>query len=218
MRNLSCRGLALGVIIYLSLPAQSQSFPDLRKEDIDACVEVLKLHGVLSRAQFQCGFTEYSSRLTDFAQGCAKRIPTSEMQQALRFGMNAFDRQEKDHGHAQVCKMAVDDIDRIQNEPQSTPPAAPKNDVVPWDPGQAIRNELLDRSIVQTQICLKDSLKLALRSGLRNRADLVDFVSKLCVAQSFVMGKQFGLTSNETANMLEALAYNELDRIIALGR
>jgi hypothetical protein len=53
---------------------------------------VLKLHGFLSRAQFECGFRSYSQQMTDFAVAAAAQMPSEKAVSALMAdGMKSFD-------------------------------------------------------------------------------------------------------------------------------
>src|SRR5271169_1991270 len=53
---------------------------------------VLKLHGFLSRAQFECGFRSYSQQMTDFAVAAAAQMPSEKTVSVLMAdGMKSFD-------------------------------------------------------------------------------------------------------------------------------
>jgi tetratricopeptide (TPR) repeat protein len=68
------------------------------------CGAMLQLQGFLSRAQFQCGFREYSTELLQAARGCAQKLSKAQVKSILASGMQAFDRNEKDRGHEQLCR------------------------------------------------------------------------------------------------------------------
>lgn len=53
---------------------------------------VLKLHGFLSRAQFECGFRSYSQQMTDFAVAAAAQMPSEKAVSVfVAEGMKSFD-------------------------------------------------------------------------------------------------------------------------------
>lgn len=69
------------------------------------CKKTMKLHGFLSRAQFQCGFRSYNNELIAGAAACRKKLKLNEsgFAELIRPGMELFDSNEKERGHKQVC-------------------------------------------------------------------------------------------------------------------
>ena len=68
------------------------------------CVNIIKTHGFLSRAQFQCGFKYYSNEMMQEAKACSQTLPEKESMELLKFGMQSFDRNEMERGHIQLCE------------------------------------------------------------------------------------------------------------------
>jgi CHAT domain-containing protein/tetratricopeptide (TPR) repeat protein len=83
-------------------PALAQA-PTLLPADFD-CAQLMKTHGFLSRAQFQCGFNDYSEDMMQTARICAKRLGESKVKAQLAGGMEVFDRNEQERGRVQLCK------------------------------------------------------------------------------------------------------------------
>jgi len=74
------------------------------------CEKLLKTHGFLTRAQFQCGFENYSSQLIEDARTCAQRLTDAELNKKLLAGMTLFDHEEKEKGHSQICTDVLRDF------------------------------------------------------------------------------------------------------------
>jgi hypothetical protein len=71
---------------------------------VEDCSKTIKLHGYLSRAQFQCGFNSYSEIMMSAAKRCAPQIGDAATQTELRSGMTLFDQEERQRGHAAECR------------------------------------------------------------------------------------------------------------------
>jgi hypothetical protein len=67
------------------------------------CNKTLRLHGFLSRAQFQCGFADYSEMMMSSAKRCFAEVGQAASNADLRSGMNLFDTKERAQGHAAEC-------------------------------------------------------------------------------------------------------------------
>jgi hypothetical protein len=76
------------------------------------CVETLRMHGFLSRAQFQCGFKHYSSDLMNEAKACAHDMGDAQMRQQLLTGAKLFDRRERERGHKRLCQEILRDFSK----------------------------------------------------------------------------------------------------------
>jgi len=85
---------------YLEPPALAQTTIQNDAE----CKRLLRAHGFLSRAQFQCDFREYSSEMLEAARSCAQRFSETAMQELIRGGMVLFDENEKEKGHKSLCE------------------------------------------------------------------------------------------------------------------
>jgi hypothetical protein len=91
---LSCLIISL---ISLSSTARAQ-------QSTDDCESILKAHGFLSRAQFQCGFRDYSEEMMQSAARCSRGLKEADAKSLLRSGMSLFDRNEREKGHDALCK------------------------------------------------------------------------------------------------------------------
>jgi hypothetical protein len=79
----------------------------------EVCVSIIKTHGFLSRAQFQCGFEYYSNEMIQEAKTCSETLPENEKRGLLKLGMQLFDRNEKERGHVQICEDILRDFPKI---------------------------------------------------------------------------------------------------------
>lgn len=68
------------------------------------CEQVVSLHGLLSRAQFQCGYSQYNQELIDDSRKCFEHELGQERGLViLKFGMTEFDRNEAERGKILIC-------------------------------------------------------------------------------------------------------------------
>ena len=68
------------------------------------CEQVVSLHGLLSRAQFQCGYSQYNQELIDDSRKCFEHELGQERGvEVLKFGMTEFDRNESERGKTLIC-------------------------------------------------------------------------------------------------------------------
>ena len=68
------------------------------------CEQVVSLHGLLSRAQFQCGYSQYNQELIDDSKKCFEHELGQERGlEVLKFGMAEFDRNESERGESVIC-------------------------------------------------------------------------------------------------------------------
>ena len=68
------------------------------------CEQVVSLHGLLSRAQFQCGYSQYNQELIDDSKKCFEHESGQERGlEVLKFGMAEFDRNESERGESVIC-------------------------------------------------------------------------------------------------------------------
>ena len=101
-------GLRLSAILLLwpvsntcfGPPASAQT----KVENDAECQKILKAHGFLSRAQFQCGFREYSNEMIESARRCAQRLNKTVSKDLLSSGMATFDENEREKGHKLLCE------------------------------------------------------------------------------------------------------------------
>lgn len=67
------------------------------------CEKLLKTHGFLSRAQFQCGFAHYPESYIRQAQDCAAHLSEARMSEGLKAGIAVFDAREAEEGRKALC-------------------------------------------------------------------------------------------------------------------
>lgn len=61
------------------------------------CEQIVSLHGLLSRAQFQCGYSQYNQELIDDSRKCFEyELGEERGLDVLKFGMTEFDRNESE--------------------------------------------------------------------------------------------------------------------------
>jgi hypothetical protein len=113
--ELNCKALLRdGRKLSSSLVNQSQkdNFLGVELEAVarDKCKMTLKMHGILSRAQFQCGFSKYNTALIDEAKTCAPTVGEDNLEGLLREGMSLFDKQEKERGRKVACRSILADF------------------------------------------------------------------------------------------------------------
>ncbi|WP_436660332.1 hypothetical protein [Acinetobacter sp. P1(2025)] len=69
------------------------------------CEQIVSLHGFLSRAQFECGYSKYNEELITDSAKCFKHELGDEYgKKVLTFGMEEFDRNVQDKGKPQICR------------------------------------------------------------------------------------------------------------------
>jgi hypothetical protein len=73
-------------------------------EEASICIQTIKTHGFLSRAQFQCRYTKYANSMMDAARLCYGKLSDADRKEALRAGMATFDLNEREKGHEALCQ------------------------------------------------------------------------------------------------------------------
>lgn len=69
------------------------------------CEQIVALHGLLSRAQFECGYSKYNNELIADSAKCFKHeLGDQYGKEVLRFGMKEFDRNVQENGKNLTCK------------------------------------------------------------------------------------------------------------------
>jgi hypothetical protein len=71
------------------------------------CEGIIKAHGMLSRAQFQCGFGKYSNEMIQDARRCVAVVGDAAAKDLLREGMDTFDWNEQKRGHDEMCRSVL---------------------------------------------------------------------------------------------------------------
>jgi len=77
------------------------------------CPQFIRMHGMASRAQFQCGFNQYNEAVIDQARTCARQIGEGKLKSNLMAGMKQFDASEKKIGHQAACRKVLRDLPNV---------------------------------------------------------------------------------------------------------
>jgi uncharacterized protein YecT (DUF1311 family) len=92
---------------------------------------------------------------------------------------------------------------------------------VQWDQNKAIQNVRFDHAINEMHICARDAATIALRTGVRNREQIVSTVVSLCKAQLaflFTEAKATEVSSKDQSDLAMSLIDGEMDSAIRSGR
>ncbi len=73
------------------------------QNEIEICKNIIGAHGMLTRAQFQCGFSKYGEGMMQDVKDCSSSVSAKEFKKLLTHGMELFDIKEKERGHEEVC-------------------------------------------------------------------------------------------------------------------
>jgi hypothetical protein len=74
------------------------------------CHKTLRIHGFLSRAQFQCGFADYSAVMMSSAKRCFAEEGEASSRDDVEAGMKLFDAETRTRGHARECQAVLHDF------------------------------------------------------------------------------------------------------------
>jgi hypothetical protein len=115
-----CQSSNIDVRLLISAPVTLLIDERLRKiaqpNDKVTCENIMKTHGFLSRAQFQCGFRAYSNDMMASAKKCSQGMSEHLIQELLKSGMETFDRVEHERGHEQICQDILADFPGIVHD------------------------------------------------------------------------------------------------------
>lgn len=94
----------LGLVMALS-GAAVHAAPSTNKSDEPTyCEKTVLAHGMLSRAQFECGYSQYNQEMIDDSAKCFKyELKGEDGDNVLRFGMSIFDQKVKEVGKKNAC-------------------------------------------------------------------------------------------------------------------
>lgn len=99
------------LLLFITLlPISTQT---LSEENTDLCRRILKTHGMLSRAQFQCGFRYYGTEMFESAKECSSLFSDEEKKDILSYGMGIFDANEQERGRKKLCSDMLKDFPKI---------------------------------------------------------------------------------------------------------
>lgn len=83
-------------------------------EEPTTCENMTALHGLLSRAQFQCGYNDYNGTVIDIVRHCNNNeLGENRTREILEFGMREFDRHEREKGHTKICNELLEAYPKI---------------------------------------------------------------------------------------------------------
>jgi hypothetical protein len=99
--------LILGCLAYFSCSpvfANKEALHPANGEQPTYCEQIVSLHGLLSRAQLQCGYSQYNQELIDDSRKCFEHeLGDKRGTEVLKFGMREFDRNESKQGRKAIC-------------------------------------------------------------------------------------------------------------------
>ncbi|MEI7841253.1 MAG: hypothetical protein WCJ11_12215 [Methylococcaceae bacterium] len=92
---------------------QTKWLPSSTAEVNESCKKTLWTHGLLTRGQFQCGFSKYAEDMMQAAKECASTVSDKERKELLAYGMQLFDKNEAAKGHDKICNELLSDFPTI---------------------------------------------------------------------------------------------------------
>lgn len=110
------------VLLFISILFINTSFADdalapANGDHPTFCEQTVALHGLLSRAQFQCGYSQYNDELTEQSRKCFQyELGEERGLEVLQFGMKEFDRNESNDGHNEICANLLDSFPEYVRE------------------------------------------------------------------------------------------------------
>lgn len=96
----------MGLVIALSGTAAYAATPSGKtgQSEPTFCEKTVIAHGMLSRAQFECGYSQYNQEMIDDSAKCFKHeLKGADGDSALKFGMFIFDQKVKEVGKKNAC-------------------------------------------------------------------------------------------------------------------
>lgn len=84
---------------------QANALTPQNGSDPTYCEQIVALHGLLSRAQFECGYSKYNNELIADSAKCFKHELSEDYgEEVLMFGMKEFDRNVQENSKDLICK------------------------------------------------------------------------------------------------------------------
>ena len=80
------------------------------------CEEVLKTHGFLKRAQFQCDFRFVNDEMMQVAASCGREFGKAKSQEIMARGFRVFDQNDTAKGRSKICREVLDSFPKILKE------------------------------------------------------------------------------------------------------
>lgn len=97
--------IILGSMLAAAFPASfSHALAPKNGDKPTYCEQIVSVHGLLTRAQFECGYSEYNNELISDSAKCFQYELGDEYgKEVLMFGMKEFDRNVKEDGKNRTC-------------------------------------------------------------------------------------------------------------------
>lgn len=74
------------------------------------CEDRLSIHGLLTVAQVECNFSQYSNELVQIGQACNAQLGEERTTEILKFGIREFYRNANEQGKAKLCNELLIDF------------------------------------------------------------------------------------------------------------
>jgi hypothetical protein len=144
------------------------------------CERTMKSHGFLSRAQFQCGFDDYSADMMEKAKGCAQQIDKAAVSEALKEGASVFDANEQKQGHVQICGDILRDFSNVVRL-RPTPKLEPNEKLTQRDiERETLRLNLMEPATMKLRACVRSKVLDAYSSGVYGNDQAYKFFGREC--------------------------------------
>lgn len=96
----------LSVATHASPQSKEKSPSD--EDELTYCEKKVIVHGMLSRAQFECGYSQYNNALIEDSAKCFNDELGDEYGMAMvKYGMKGFDRHVKKFGKKGACNLLL---------------------------------------------------------------------------------------------------------------
>jgi hypothetical protein len=167
--------LAAGMLAVVLVASPSYSNP--ANND---CARTMKSHGFLSRAQFQCGFDDYSADMAEEARSCAQRMDKVAVSEALKEGASVFDANEEKRGHLQLCGDILRDFShvvRLRPTPKLEPGEKPTQRYLDRE---TLRLNLMEPATTKLRACIRSKVLDAYSSGVYGKDQIYRFFGREC--------------------------------------
>jgi hypothetical protein len=77
------------------------------------CEKFLRMHGMASRAQFQCGFKSYNKEIIAQAKVCNGYLSEERVEENIKAGMKIFDDNVANLGKQEACDDVLNSLPMV---------------------------------------------------------------------------------------------------------
>ena len=77
---------------------------------VEDCALFMRAHGFASRAQFECGFSQYNEAVIAQARQCYPQLGEAKVKSNLMSGMRRFDEEARRRGKNKACAAVLKDF------------------------------------------------------------------------------------------------------------